>query len=156
MTGDELSIITRQTLSCLPHVRRSIGHCCLDAAVPIHLRRQCMWKTWLHSPHTVPQIYQLSSCWGDACRLTQRTIISRYFARWATALICDATYTTHISIAVFVIIVLGLISNSFLLSVWIRARSCVPLPLRYGMPTLHCHFHGFTSGERVDEFVLHY
>ena len=26
----------------IPHVRRSIGHCCLDAAVPIHLRRQCI------------------------------------------------------------------------------------------------------------------
>jgi hypothetical protein len=36
-----------------PHVRRSMGHCCFDAGVPIHLRRQCIWKTCVHSPHTV-------------------------------------------------------------------------------------------------------
>lgn len=36
----------------VPHGLRSIGHCCLDESVLIHLRRQCMWKTWVHSPQT--------------------------------------------------------------------------------------------------------
>jgi hypothetical protein len=36
-----------------PHVRRSMGHCCFDGAVSIHLTRQCIWNTWLHSPQTV-------------------------------------------------------------------------------------------------------
>lgn len=35
-----------------PHGRLSKGHCCLLDSVSIHLRRQCMWKTWVHSPQT--------------------------------------------------------------------------------------------------------
>lgn len=35
-----------------PHGLRSIGHCCFEDSVSIHLRRQCMWKMCVHSPHT--------------------------------------------------------------------------------------------------------
>lgn len=33
---------TSENFVGIPQVLRSIGHCCLDAAVPSHLRRQCM------------------------------------------------------------------------------------------------------------------
>ena len=36
----------------LPHGLRSIGHCCFELSVLIHLRRQCMWNTCEHSPQT--------------------------------------------------------------------------------------------------------
>jgi hypothetical protein len=35
-----------------PQGLRSMGHCCLLAAVPIHFSKQCMWKTCEHSPQT--------------------------------------------------------------------------------------------------------
>ncbi len=38
--------------SSLPHGLRSIGHCCFELSVFIHLSRQCVWNTWLHSPQT--------------------------------------------------------------------------------------------------------
>src|SRR5947209_503071 len=35
-----------------PHSLLSIGHCPFDAAVPIHLSKQCIWKTCEHLPQT--------------------------------------------------------------------------------------------------------
>ena len=36
-----------------PHGLLSIGHWCFEAAVPIHFKRQCIWKTCVHSPQTI-------------------------------------------------------------------------------------------------------
>ena len=41
-----------------PHGLLSIGHCCFDADVPIHLSKQCIWNICVHSPHTKSAIKQ--------------------------------------------------------------------------------------------------
>lgn len=46
----DAAVVVPTFRSAVTHVLRSIGHCCFDAAVPIHFSKQCMWKTCVHSP----------------------------------------------------------------------------------------------------------
>ncbi len=61
----------------VPHGLRSIGHCCLDDAVPIHWSKQCIWKTCVHSPHTEPPERRSISGRGTAREKNTNSVDSR-------------------------------------------------------------------------------
>lgn len=110
-----------------PHGLLSIGHCCFDADVPIHLSKQCIWNICVHSPHTKSAIKQrgtrahmrvlkINTARAVAQRKkkrkkkdsTERTIVPRHLARRATSLKRHATYTTHV--AFFLIFCIALVN----------------------------------------------
>ena len=112
-----------------PHGLLSIGHCCLDDAVPIHCSKQCIWKTCVHSPHTVPPTYSqphASDTGRIRVKLTQRTVVTRHLACWTASFEWNATDTANVPLAIVVgVIVAG-----------------VPAPLGNRMPLLDLHLHG--------------
>lgn len=110
---------------------RSIGHCCFDAAVPIHFSRQCIWNTCVHSPQTIVPSQTVSIRFSrpkvgiKVKRRTEWTIISWHLTTRTAAFVWDATNTAHVSLWVFILVRV--------------AR--VPPPLCHSVPVFHRHFH---------------
>lgn len=107
----------------LPHGRRSIGQHCFDAVVPSHFKMQCIWKTWLHSPHTgkvnLVNIYTYRKSHSN----TQGAIISRHLTARATSFVRDPTNTTHVFFSV------------------LFSLTGFPFPISNSVPWLDSYFH---------------
>ena len=100
-----------------------------------------MWKTWLHSPQTIVEVYQLSfsSLMIEGKKhkrfvLTQRTVISRYFALWATALVRQPADPTLV-IVIIIVVPFGIVVQL------VRFSRGVPFPCRNRVVRHDLQFH---------------
>jgi GR25 family glycosyltransferase involved in LPS biosynthesis len=86
-----------------------------------------MWKTWLHSPHTVGACYQYDTVMLNyLVGRTEWATVAGHFAGRTTALVWDAAYTTNVT---------------FTISIILLVRPYIPVPVRYCMPVFDFDFH---------------